>query len=273
MLYKWLTYQERNPSNYKFAVLDVVESSNPDDEILDYLAHELVLAHGSPRMIKTEYEILLEDAEEVKLDILKTYIEEEILPAKDRISTRIGNFGEILAAKFLMEFEGFWLPIYKLRFREKKNWAMRLTDLCLIKVDDLPKPFVCYGEVKTKSAGCNLQLAVEGHSSLAKDDALANPEILHFICVWLYETGQHKAGDFLSRIRLGKLEYDKRHDLFLVHNRDDWSEEILDNLEACDLDERLVDFSVKVVLIAELKWVIDSAYARAWIGVEEIVNG
>jgi hypothetical protein len=172
-----------------------------------------------------------------------------------------------------MEFEGFWLPIYKLRFREKKNWAMRLTDLCLIKVDGLSKPFVCYGEVKTKSAGCNRQLAVDGHSSLAKDDALANPEILHFICTRLYETGQQEEGDFLSRLRLRKLEYDQRHDLFLVHNRNNWSEEILDNLEACDLDERLVDFSVKVVLITELRGVIDSAYARAWIGAEEIVNG
>ena len=272
MLCKWLTCQERNLSNYKFAVLDIAESSTPDDEVLDWLAHELVLAHGSPRMIKAEYEILLEDAEKVGLDILKKYIEEEVLPARDRIPTRVGNFGEVLAAKCLMEFDGFWLPIYKLRFREK-DWAMRLTDLCLIKVDGLARPFVCYGEVKTKSAGCNLQLAVEGHASLAKDDALANPEILHFICIWLYETGQHEEGDFLSRIRLGKLQYDKRHDLFLVHNRDNWSEEILDNLEVCDLDERLANFSVKVVLIAELRRVIDSAYARAWIGAEEIVNG
>lgn len=273
MLCKWLTCKEPNLSNYKFVLSDIAELSNPGEEVLDYLARELVLAHGSPQMIKAEYEILLEDAQEAGLDILKKYIEEEVLPARDRISTRIGNFGEVLAARYLMEFEGFWLPIYKLRFREKRNWAMRLTDLCLIKVQDLRRPFVCYGEVKTKSTGCNPQLAVEGHMSLAKDDALANPEILHFICTWLYETGQQEKGDFLSRIRLGKLQYDMRHDLFLVHNRDSWSDEILDNLEACDLDERLVDFSVKVVLIAELRRVIDSAYTRAWIGAEELVNG
>jgi hypothetical protein len=272
MLHDWLTYQKRIPSAYKFAVADIVESSDPGDELLDYLARELVVAHGSPRMIRTEYEILLEDAEEAELDILRKYIEEEVLPANSRISTRIGNFGEILAAKFLMEFEGFWLPIYKLRFREKRDWSMRLTDLCLIKTDGLPRPFVSYGEVKTKSAGCNLQLGVEGHASLAKDDALANPEILHFICTWLYETGQQEEGDFLSRIRLGKLEYDTRHDLFLVHDRRCWSEEILDNLEACELDGRLVDFSVKIVLIAELRRVIDAAYARAWECAGGIVN-
>jgi hypothetical protein len=218
MLRRWLTCQERNPSGRKCAVIDVTELIGPDDEILDHLARELVVAHGSPRMIKAELEMLLEDAEEVKLDILREYIEKEVLPDEERVATRVGNFGEVLAAGVLIAFEGFWLPIYKLRFREKRNWPVRLTDLCLIKVDDVSRPMVCYGEAKTKSTGCNLQLAVEGHESLAKDDALANPEILRFICTWLYETGMCDEAEFISQIRLGKLDYDKRHDLFLVHN-------------------------------------------------------
>ncbi|MDY7079085.1 MAG: hypothetical protein SXV54_19395 [Chloroflexota bacterium] len=251
----------------------MAELIDPDDEVLDHLARELVFAHGSPRMIRAELEMLLEDAGEVELDIQREYIEREVLPDEERVSTRIGNFGEVLAASVLIAFEGFWLPIYKLRFREKRNWAVRLTDLCLIKVDNLPRPMVCYGEAKTKSTGCNLQLAVKGHESLAKDDALANPEILHFICTWLYETGMYDEARFISQIRLGKLAYDKRHDLFMVHNKESWREEILDNLEDCQLDERLVDFSVKVVLITDLRQVIDKAYARAWLTAGEILDG
>ncbi len=150
---------------------------------------------------------------------------------------------------------------------------MRLTDLCVIKKDAVPRPLVCYGEVKTKTSGCNRKLAVEGHESFRKDDALEEPEILRFICTWLYETSRFDEADFFSRIRLGKIRYDKRHDLFLVHDLGNWTEEILDNLEVCDLDERLVDFSVKIVLIDGLRTVIDTAYDRAWMELEEIIDG
>ena len=62
MLQKWLASQERNPPEYKFAVVDIAELSVPDEEVLGHLALQLVLAHGSPAMIRHEYEILCEDA-------------------------------------------------------------------------------------------------------------------------------------------------------------------------------------------------------------------
>lgn len=273
MLGQWLVFQERKSSNYQFGVVDITEVCAANGAIMDHLALQLVLSHGVPQMIRQEYEILCEDASELGLDILKRYIEEEILPQKSQLPTRIGNFGEVLAASYLLEFEGYWLPIYKLRYREKKAWAMRLTDLCVIRVDGLARPLVCYGEVKTKSAGCNKQLAVEGHNSLAKDDALTNPEILRFMCVWFYEAGKLEEATFISRLRLGKVQYDKKHALFLVHDKDSWTEEILENLHAQVLDERLVDFSVRPVLIHGLREIIDSAYERAWVAAVEIVDG
>ena len=281
-LKKWLISNKRAPSNYKFSVVDVIESSNSDHETFDYLGRELLLAHGSPKMIEKECEKLIRDAEENHLDVIKKYVEKEILPSKKLFRKKInkkiinpswiGNFGEVLAAKYLIEFEEFWLPIYKLRFREKKDWAPRLTDLCLIKHDRLPKPMVCYGEVKTKSIGCNKKLAVEGHCSFAKDDALSNAEILRFISTWLYETDRIEEAGFISDIRSGLQSYDKKHILFLIHNKESWLDEILDNLECCELDQRLVDFTVNVVLIANLGEVINSSYDQAWKGALEIVN-
>lgn len=150
---------------------------------------------------------------------------------------------------------------------------MRLTDLCLIKVKDSTKPIVCYSEVKTRSLGCDKKLAIQGHDSLVKDDALSNPEILRFISTWFYETGMLEEGKFLSKIRLGIQEYDKRHDLFLVHDKANWDNEILENLNNYDLDSRLRDFSVKVVLITDLRNLIDAVYERAWIAAKGIVDG
>lgn len=273
MLTTWLASDELNGSPYRFSVTYAREAYRPDDQVIQYLAREIVLAHGVPGMIRAEYEMLIADAEDVNLTILKEYVEEEVLPSKGRTGVRIGNFGEMLAARFLVEFEEFWLPIYKLRYREKIDWAPRLTDLCVIKVDNLSKPLVCYGEVKTNSTRCKPQLAVDAHDQLAKDDALENPEILHFICVWLYEKGLHEEAEFLSAIRLQRIEYEKRHDVFLVHTCASWHQRVLDNLDAHELDGRLVDLSVKVILVEELREVIDKAYAGAWEGAKETVRG
>jgi hypothetical protein len=274
MLSEWLNYERRNPPHYKFDVVDITEKTTPPSEqTVGCLSRELLEAIGSPKMIRAELEILMEDDAEIGLDVVKEYLEKDVLPDIDRVSTRVGIFGEVFASAVLKEFEGFNFPIHKLRFREKKNWDMRLTDLfCIIKRDDV-RPLVCYGEVKTKSEGCKLNLAVEAHSSLLKDDALANPEVLHFICTLLYEMGMKDDAEYISRIRLGKLSYDKRHDLFLIHDQANWREEILKRLDGIELDAMLVDFSVKVILINELRNLIERVYGRSSVEARELLDG
>jgi hypothetical protein len=151
---------------------------------------------------------------------------------------------------------------------------MKLTDICLINKDDsLAKPLVCYGEVKTKSAKkYDANVGIDGHNSLIKDDALQDPEILKFFCTILHASQRYEEADFFSRLRLGKIEYDKQYHLFLVHEQTTWNDEILDKLEAHPRDERLVNFGVSVVLIQQLKEVIEESYNRAWKGVEAILN-
>lgn len=120
MLKKWLLQHVRKPSIYKFPVTDVTELIAPDECTLDFLALKLLLAHGNPQQIRDQYKILLKDAEDNSLNVLKKYLEEHIFPGEERISVRVGNFGEVLASAFMIEFENFWFPIYKLRYREKK---------------------------------------------------------------------------------------------------------------------------------------------------------
>ncbi len=69
MLNKWLMQQVRQPSIYKFPVLDVTELIAPNEEMLDYLALALLLAHGNPQQIRDHYQLLLEDAEDNALHI------------------------------------------------------------------------------------------------------------------------------------------------------------------------------------------------------------
>ncbi|MFN5514428.1 MAG: hypothetical protein ACK5CA_06705 [Cyanobacteriota bacterium] len=283
LLNSWFNVDKRDPCSYKFVVEDITEINqpnlaDPDDPILDGFANSLLTAHADPVMIREECNILLEDLDNLNLYIIKKYIEEQVLPVPAsgiKGVARIGNFGEILSSYLLMTFQGFSLPIYKLRYREKQSWAMKLTDLCLINRDEsLSKPLVCYGEVKTKSAkNCDTNIGIEGHDSLIKDDALEDPEILKFFCTILYSSQQYEEADFFSRLRLGKIEYEKQYNLFLVHEKTTWRDEILDKLDAHPLDGRLANFCVSVVLIQQLREVIDESYTRAWKGVEAILNG
>jgi hypothetical protein len=289
LLNGWFKETTRQSCSYKFKVKEITEAilpnvSDPEDKVINEFSRHLLLAHGDPVMIKNECEILLEDLQDLDLEIIKDhvdkiikgYVESYVLPRNEKgfkLSTWIGNFGETLASHILIDSEDFWFPIYKLRFREKQSWAMKLTDLCLIKKTNLSKPLICYGEVKTKSSACDKKLGIQGHDSLVKDDALENPEILTFFCKMLYAMGKLDEADFFSKIRLEKIDYDKQHRLFIIHEEKTWDEEVLSNLDNHNLSSSLIDFSVNIVLVNQLRKVIDESYARSWKSVESILNG
>lgn len=270
MLDQWLSLELRQEKEYKFKVIDISERIEPAEEVISYLARCVLVAHISPIMLKAECEILLEDAEDAGLDQLRGYIKDSIIP--NNRSTVVGDFGEVLGAQILMVFEHFSLPIFKLRYREKKDWAMRLMDLCLIRSEGLDKPLICYGEVKTRSKDCELNIGCKGHDSLTKGDILQNAEILQFIARSLYESSLFEEARFISKIRLGKIDYDYRHDLFIIHNRDKWQEEILDRLNNHNLSDSLLDFSVKVALITDLSELIDTVYDHIVNAAREVIN-
>jgi hypothetical protein len=295
-LIDWLQSDNRNPCEHNFDVFDIGEQYKYNDEVIALLANVIVTAHGNPRMIVDDCRKLIEDARQVKLyivekfvteellsdfpaaekQILQRYLENEILPQGNDIKgiiTKIGNFGEIVAAQYLIEFDEYWLPIYKLQYREKKDWASKLTDLCVIKIRPGEKPLVCYCEVKTHSSKVNKNLGIEGHDSLIRDDALTNPEILRFISKRLYDAGKYDEASFISDMKLGRVAYDKKHELFLVHELSEWDEEVLTRLAEHGLDDGLVGFCVRVVVINNLRVLIDAVYTNSWAAAKALIDG
>ncbi len=285
----WLSTREREQAGYGFKVVDIVEVRDVDDSVVEYLSRQMVLHHGAPQLIRDECRLLYEDAKELGLhdlacaidsnrsgmlkSVLTNYLAESVLPdANSPFNPRVGNWGEIVSAMLLVDLEGFWLPIFKLRYREKRNFAMRLTDLCVLRRDE--PPLVCLGEVKTHSSTHrDNDLAVDGLKSLIKGDVFDQPEILHFVANRLYEQGAHEEGQFVSRIRLGKVKVTRRYDIYLVHERDCWDEEILRRLNDQPLDKRLVNFSVRVLAIRDLRGVIDRSYESCWRVIPELLDG
>jgi len=295
-LSEWLQSAGRDPKDYIFDVFDVDEQHDFDEGVIAFLADLIVCAHGNPRMIVDDCRKLLEDARQVKLYIIEKYVSEELLAdwavaekliiqkyleseilpkgdCKTGLITKIGNFGEIISAQYLLECESYWLPIYKLQYREKKDWASKLTDLCVIKTRPGERPLVCYSEVKTHSSKLNRDLGIEGHNSLIRDDALTDPEILSFISKRLYDTGKYDEASFISDMKLGRVEYDKKHELYLVHELSEWNEEILSRLDEHGLDAGLVDFCVRVIVIKNLRALIDAVYANSWAAAKALIDG
>jgi hypothetical protein len=74
MLQEWLSCAERESAGYKFAVVDSTELLRPNDHLLNYLAHKLVVAHQNPEMLKAEYQLLVEDTDDLDLSILKQWV-------------------------------------------------------------------------------------------------------------------------------------------------------------------------------------------------------
>ena len=305
MLKSWLCPELRNPCNYKFVTIDVREAKIVDEALLYFLGNELLISHGNPELIKSNCEELLHDAlsqglsdiagfisselitpdwEKIQKHIIDNYLESEILPddkesdendkQKNQVKiTRIGNFGESLAARLLIDFDGFWLPIYKLRYREKKNWSPRLTDLCLFKKES-DYTIVCYGEVKTKTTNCDKKLGIKGYESLSKEILVTNPEILVFIKKILFETQQFEEAAFIKDIQYGKVRTIKQHNIFLIHEKSTWNEEILENLNLVDIDPKIENLTVRILLIDNLKDLIDNAYLTTGKAAKELLaNG
>jgi hypothetical protein len=142
----------------------------------------------------------------------------------------------------------------------------------MIHTNEGAEPLLCFGEVKTNSSRYHRNIGVEGHKSLSKDNALSDPEILKFIGTRLYEAQKYDEYQFITRLRRGILSHNSRHDLFLILDRNGYKEEILDLLNNHELDGCLVDFSVKIILIKDLRNVIDEAYSRCARVAENIVN-
>jgi hypothetical protein len=269
---EWLKSKQRDINPFKFRVVNIWEENSPTPETINFLSEEYIVANISPKALKIALGKLKDDCGELNLQKFQKFIEVN-LTDEDKISTLVGSFGEIISTVYLVQFEKYWLPVYKLRYREKKNWAMRMTDIFVINTEDNNKPIVCYGEVKTNTSGYKANIGLEGHNSIKKDNALENPDILRFVINTLCNQGREDKASFFIDIQLKMINYETKHKLFLVHDAKFWKEEILENLNACELDSALQDFTVYIFLINNLKTLIDESFKNSWREAEVIANG
>ena len=84
-------------------------------------------------------------------------------------NVRIGDFGEVVAGHLLQTEEQLAKPIEKLRYRESRDWPMKLTDVFCVRIDgDRIVGFV-FGEAKAGTTPPRGSLGKDAYRQIHRD--------------------------------------------------------------------------------------------------------
>jgi hypothetical protein len=261
----WLNSTERAPNPYtQFRLLDVEEPAGLPEPVRDYVSELL-------RESRFDSGFLTAMAGVLGWERVRDSLASGAAPGST--STRRGDFGEVLITALLEEVHGYVVPVRKLRFKVTRDQLLTGTDALAIRINNEGRVTeVCFVESKLRTATrgeVDRTLAVTGCQQLKKDYDSKLPDILQFIAQRLYETEDELFAAFgeYMRTRADTTDLDT-FCLGLVWDREEWEEQILQNLEDhTDVVPRLV---VHAVRINNLGTVSDDMFAR--VGVLEVLD-
>jgi len=269
MIDKWLKEEKRIRTTYsKFAVIDLTENDDLCEEELKelktFLANQILIHLENPVRLKTIFE-------KAPLDKLKKYVSDNILPDKnDPFHPRQSFWGEIVTAEILEKIRKAILPIYKLRYKELKNKAMRgKADVIACKIL-ANKPVIIFAEVKSKITYAK-KIAKEAYNGLVQNNVEV-PEIIDYISKRLEDRDEYDLVSLFDKAIKDPSSYSKDFHIFLVFEKDKWNEKILEFLNFTEI--KLPNLTLNVVLINSLQDLINETYELIPEVAEEVVyNG
>jgi len=267
MINKWLKEVKRVNTNYsKFAVIDLTENNIQEElkELKKFLANQILIHLGSIKRLRDMYKNKPKDK-------LGKYVSDCILPKKcAHFNPEQSFLGEILTAEILEKIRKAILPIYKLRYKELRNKAMRgKADViaCNLLGD---KPRIIFAEVKSKIT-YKKKIAEEAYKGLIKNNVKV-PEIVDYISRRLENDDKYDLASLFCKAIINPNFYSKDFHIFLIFEKDKWKEDILKKLN--DIEIKLPNLTLNVVLISSLKDLIKETYSLVPEVAEEIVyNG
>lgn len=185
-------------------------------------------------------------------------------------------WGEIVSAEILNVFRNHLIPIYKLRYKEKKDQAMRgEADVVTCYLDDTPL-IIAFSEVKTKG---NIKQngfyeykkeMKKAEKELLKDN-VDKPEILDYIHRILYTKNKNNSlfQIFDDAIK-NPNSYKKEFHIFMIMEKNRWDEQIIEFFKE-NITE-LPNLIINIVLINSLNELIGETYEIILDIAEDIIN-
>lgn len=253
MLAVWIDCHNRSPNNYQhFAVIDGREKLPPNDEIRRHLSSLLQAARFDPSFIAAASEELgwANVAEKIKSSVPR------------RATNKRGRLGEALACALLEQFHGFLIPVQKHRYIITRDQSLPGTDAIAMRLDtEGAIAEVCFVESKLRTVA-DTAAALQGYNQLAQDYRDALPDMLMFVAHRLRSENHPLERAFFRYLRERSDNRDlDSFGLFLVWEKDKWSETGLQNVE--DSDPQLSPVHIHVVLINGLAHLVDQVFELA----------
>jgi hypothetical protein len=256
-LTEWLQHVPRVPSPYRFATSDVIEQWHGDDSISRLLGQMVART-------KTDPAVLERMAHAVGwADALSRLRRSRLL------GLRRGDVGEVLATEVIEAFEGYRVPIRKLRYQTDPEQALHGTDVVGFEVtSDGKVEALHFLECKLRTYR-DLAAAVDAHTQLASDRLSGFADTLMFLADRLAETDPEFLQSYLDY--LGERTRSERgtYGICLIWEAGLWDEDVLARLD--ELATLVSPLHARTIRVSDLAQLVEQAYAH--IGVEVIDDG
>lgn len=238
-------------------MVDLFERGPRTDEIETWMSGRLFEERFSPRLVQDLLEALGWDeaAQAVRAG----------MPTGSAL--RKGYFGEVLAEAHLEHFDGYSVPVRKLRYMMASGQSLPGVDVFAIKVGiDNDVVTACYLESKVRT-GSEPGVAVTSVEQLSDGVSKRVPEILLFVAARLEERTDPFYTTLLAYMhdRAGTQGLDE-YRCFLTWEQQRWSERVIENL--AESDRRLTPLTVVVAHIDELDSMVERCYQTAGLAVD-----
>lgn len=270
MLKLWIEENKIEKPNYpnKMEFYEFQEKFEITAEIKKDISRRVLLGLKTPDYLKFRFNNL--SSEKIRKDL-----KESILPEKKaKFNPQKSMWGEIISAEILNEFREHLIPIYKLRYKEKQNQAMRGTDVVTCYLDDDPL-IIAFTEVKTKG-----NIAKNGFYEYKKEmrnaekellkDNIEKPEILEHIHEILYNENKNELLPIFDDAIKKPNSYKKEFHIFMIMEKNRWGEQIIDFFK--ENITPLPNLTINIVLINSLNELINETYEIILDIAEDIIN-
>lgn len=238
-------------------------------EIKKNIAKRVLLSLEDPNYLKFRFNNLNSDK-------IKEYLLESILPDKNApFYPQKSIWGEIISVEILNVFRSHLIPIYKLRYKEKKDQAMRgKADVVTYYFDGSPL-IISFTEVKTKGnikdkSFKKYKEEIEKAEKGLLGNNVEKPEILEYICKRLYDEEKFTLLQKFDYAFKNPRSYKKEFHIFMVMEKNRWCEQIIDFFK--EKNTALPNLTINIVLINSLNELIDETYEIILNIAEEVIN-
>lgn len=246
VLHRWLAGVTRPVATYRFKVSDFADRCSPDPETVKALGHVIAKAKTDLRFLGRMVAILGWTAAKARLE------------ASRRDGLRRGDFGEALAYEILETFDGYIVPVRKLRYQMDPEQSMHGTDIVgLHFTDDGHLTELHFIECKLSTLR-DLTRGVEAHQQLVDDRDRGFADTLLFVGERLWETNREVYAKF-EQMLADRSDHNRgTYGIILIWDRATWDEEVLERIE--EIEDLLAPLHVRVVQLADLRALVEQAY-------------